>query len=81
MTDSRRILTAVAVALTLELVAGLLWVGAAAQRIALLEARLSTLSALEVRAARLEEQTAHLRTAVARMETKLDQALREEPRP
>ena len=81
MSEMRGVLGAVTAALVLEMIAGLLWVGSAAHRIHLLESRLSALASVEIRAARLEEQTIHLRAAVARMEAKLDEALAEERRP
>ena len=75
MNDTKRVLSAVITALILELIAGLLWVGAAAHRISHLESRLAALASVEVRAARLEEQTAYLRAGIERIEGKLDAAL------
>jgi hypothetical protein len=81
VTSAQRYAAAAGAALTIQVVAGLLWAGAAAQRLQTLEAQLSRMATLEVRAARLEEQTVHLRSALQRIELKLDRALTEEPRP
>ncbi|MCQ8184234.1 hypothetical protein [Parvularcula maris] len=78
MTATQRYAAAAAAAVTIQVIAGLLWAGAAAQRLQTLEARLDRLSALEVQAARLEEQSTSLRTALARIEGKLDRVLTEE---
>lgn len=78
MVVSRKIAVSLATALVLQVAAGLLWAGAAAHRLAYLETQLAEMSTLEVRAARLEEQTAHMRTTLARIETKLDHALTRE---
>ena len=69
---------AVSVAIGLQTVMAVLWVGAASARLNHLEASLSRMSALEVRAARLEEQSLHLRDALHRIEAKLDYALHSE---
>ncbi|NNU16989.1 hypothetical protein HK107_11725 [Parvularcula sp. ZS-1/3] len=65
-------------ALCVQLIAALLWAGAAAHRLTALEAKLTALPALDVRAARLEEQTVHLSAQMTRIEMKLDRALHEE---
>lgn len=69
------LLVSVSVALAAQTVTALLWLGSAANRLETLEAGLDHVSSLEVRAARLEEQTQHLRDALSRIEGKLDTAL------
>ncbi|MEO1658905.1 MAG: hypothetical protein AAFR65_14420 [Pseudomonadota bacterium] len=76
-----RLIVAIAGALTMQTIAALLWAGAAAERLSQLELERGRLTALEVRAARLEEQTDHLRTTLARIEQKLDRALLMETAP
>ena len=66
--------------LLVQTVTAVLWVGAASNRLAQLEAHQARMSALEVRAARLEEQTLHLRDTMLRIEAKLDRALTEDER-
>ncbi|MEM6914573.1 MAG: hypothetical protein AAF511_11415 [Pseudomonadota bacterium] len=76
MNESRsRLIIAIAGALTMQTIAALLWAGAAAERLSQLEHERGRLTALEVRTARLEEQTDHLRATLARIEQKLDRAL------
>ena len=70
-----RLILALAGTLAVQTMAALLWAGAAAERLSQLEHERGRLAALEVRAARLEEQTGHLRTALIRIEDKLDRAL------
>jgi hypothetical protein len=81
LSPAQRYAAAAGAALTIQIVAGLLWAGAAAQRLQNLEAQAARMTTLEVRAARLEEQTLHLRSALERIEGKLDRALTEEVRP
>lgn len=78
MNLSQRVAAGLIVAVVIQMVTALLWAGAAAQRLDQLESRLERLAYLEVSAARLEEQSAHLRAALARIEDKLDSALCEE---
>ncbi|GGY53169.1 hypothetical protein [Parvularcula lutaonensis] len=78
MTMPQRIVVALSTALCVQMIAALLWAGAAAQRLDTLEEQLRRMAVLEVRAARLEEQTLHLRSALDRIENKLDRALHDE---
>lgn len=78
MSLTERIGTAFVAAVLIQIIAGLIWAGAAAQRLDYLESQLARSAALEVRAARLEEQNTHLRSALERIERKLDRALVEE---
>lgn len=66
---------AMAATLGLQSVMALLWIGAASNRLNHLEASLDRMASLEIRAARLEEQSLHLRDALGRIEAKLDYAL------
>ena len=70
-----RLVLAIAGTLTMQTMAALLWAGAAAERLSQLENERGRLTSLEIRAARLEEQTDHLRAALIRIEEKLDRAL------
>ena len=70
-----RLAIAIASALMVQTMAGLLWAGAAAERLAQLENERGRMADLEVRAARLEEQSDHLRTTLLRIKNKLDRAL------
>jgi hypothetical protein len=78
VSDPARIAADLSAVLLVQTITGLLWAGAAAARLNHLEAQLGGVSALEVRAARLEEQTLHLRAALGRIEAKLDRALTDE---
>ena len=59
-------------ALMMQAVAGLVWAGAAAERLEQLEHRVDASEELRVRTARLEEQSAHIRATVVRIEDKID---------
>ncbi|MEE4212603.1 MAG: hypothetical protein V2I43_25435 [Parvularcula sp.] len=72
-----KLVSAVTAAVAVQSIAALLWAGAAANRLAQIEEELGERPALEVRTARLEEQTSHLNAALVRIETKLDRALEE----
>jgi hypothetical protein len=67
-----RITTAILVTLTLEAVAGLIWIGAAAQRLDALEQQIVRTSPISERMARLETEMVAVRTALLRIETRLD---------
>ncbi len=71
-------LPAITAAFAVQSAAALLWAGAAANRLEQLEQAQGLRPALEVRIARLEEQTAHLNAALGRIENKLDRALAED---
>lgn len=68
---------ALTVAIIVQTITAILWVGAASNRLDQIETQLTGMTALEVRSARLEEQSLFLRDAVQRIETKLDRALTE----
>ncbi|MCU0882640.1 MAG: hypothetical protein MUF14_08250 [Hyphomonadaceae bacterium] len=67
-----RITLAILVTITLEAVAGLLWIGAAAQRLDALEQQNVRTSPISERMARLETEMIALRTTLVRIETRLD---------
>ncbi|NRA31246.1 MAG: hypothetical protein HRU11_13405 [Parvularculaceae bacterium] len=73
--DRFRFPIAMAATIGVQSVMALLWVGAASNRLNQLEASMDQMAALEIRAARLEEQSLHLRDALGRIEAKLDYAL------
>lgn len=77
MTDRRprqelRVTVAVGGALVAQTALGLVWAGAAAERIAQLERRASASTEIVERTARLEEQVAAVRQSLLRIEAKLD---------
>jgi len=74
-TDGLRFPIAMVATIGIQSVMGLLWIGAASNRLNTLEASMEQMAALEIRSARLEEQSLHLRDAVGRIEAKLDYAL------
>lgn len=59
-------------ALVMQAIAGLIWAGAAAERLEQLERRVDASQELRVRTARLEEQATHIRQTVVRIEDKID---------
>ena len=59
-------------ALVVQAIAGLVWAGAAAERLEQLERRVDASQELRVRTARLEEQAIHIRQTVVRIEDKID---------
>jgi len=61
-------------AVAVQTALGLLWSGAAAERLAQVEARTSASAELVVRVARLEEQIIAMRAQLVRIETKLEDA-------
>ncbi|MCB2114434.1 MAG: hypothetical protein R3C42_05890 [Parvularculaceae bacterium] len=67
-----RISVAVGAAILIQTALGLVWSGAAAERLAQLERRSDASAELVVRTARLEEQIGAVRAQLERMETKLD---------
>lgn len=67
-----RVTIALGGALVMQAVAGLVWAGAAAERLEQLERRVDASAELRVRTARLEEQSAHIRATVVRIENKID---------
>lgn len=75
MTVPERVGVAFLATVLMQIVVGLVWAGSAAQRLDYLEQQMGRSAALEVRAARLEEQNIHLRQALERIEEKLDRAL------
>jgi len=72
MSDIRRIPIALAVALVIQAIGGLVWAGGAAARIATLETRVSEQKQVAERLARLEEQGIATRAAVERIERRLE---------
>jgi hypothetical protein len=76
-TPEIRVTFALGAAVLAQSALGLLWAGAAAERLDQLETRAEVASEIIVRTARLEEQTAAIRASLARIETKLDRAKEE----
>ena len=72
-----RVTLAILVTVCLEAVAGLLWVGAAAQRLHVLEASVIAQQPITERIARIEAQMTGVRATLDRIETRID---REVPR-
>ncbi|WP_298162225.1 hypothetical protein [Brevundimonas sp.] len=72
MDDLKKMATALAVALAIQTIGGLVWAGGAAARIATLEARVGEQRLVAERLARLEEQGVATRAAVERIERKLE---------
>jgi hypothetical protein len=72
MSDIRRIPIALAVALVVQTIGGLIWAGGAAARIATLETRVSEQQLVAERLARLEDQGIATRAAVERIERRLE---------
>ncbi len=68
----RRLPVAVILTLALQTGAGLLWAGAAAERISVLESRVDKASAIAERLARLEAEVEAARASLARLEGALD---------
>lgn len=67
-----RITSAILVTVVLEAIAGLLWIGAAAQRLDALEAQLQASSPIAERMARLETEMVAMRSSLTRIENRLD---------
>lgn len=78
MSHQNRLGTTALVAIAIQLIMALLWAGSAANQINRIEGHMERLTALEIREARLEEQTDHLREALIRIEVKLDSIVEEE---
>ncbi len=72
MDDLRKMATAMAAALAIQTIGGLVWAGGAAARIATLEDRVGEQRLVAERLARLEEQGVATRAAVERVERKLE---------
>jgi hypothetical protein len=72
MDDVKKMATALAVALAVQTIGGLVWAGGAAARIATLEDRVGEQRLVVERLARLEEQGVATRVAVERIERKLE---------
>lgn len=70
--QTRRVPTALPIALTVQTVGGLVWAGGAAARIGTLEERVGEQRLVSERLARLEEQSTATRAAVERIETRLE---------
>ncbi len=73
----RRVPLAVLLTIGLQTGAGLLWAGAAAERISVLESRVDRAGLITERLARLEAEVEAARASLARLEAALDR----EPRP
>jgi hypothetical protein len=67
-----RLTLALLVTICLEAVAGLLWVGAAAQRLSVLEASVTAQQPITERMARIETQMSGVRATLDRIETRID---------
>jgi len=78
MSQQQRLSATAIVAIGIQLVMAVLWAGSAANQINRIEDHMERLNALEIREARLEEQTEHLREALIRIEAKLDYILHQE---
>lgn len=72
MEQLRKIPAALIAALAVQTIAGLLWAGGAAARIATLEQRVGEQRLVAERLARLEEQGAATRQALERIERRLE---------
>lgn len=72
MTELRKIPIAIIAALVVQTIGGLVWAGGAAARIATLEERVGEQRLVAERLARLEEQSIATRTAVERIEERLE---------
>lgn len=77
-TEEVRITLAVGAALVVQTALGLIWAGAAAERLSQLERRADASTEIIERTARLEEQAAAMRASLARIEAKLDRQDKEE---
>lgn len=73
MEDLKRIPVALIVALTVQTIGGLVWAGGAAARIATLEERVTEQRLVAERLARLEEQSLATRSALDRIERRLEE--------
>jgi len=73
-----RVSIAVGAALLVQTALGLIWAGAAGERLAQLERRADASGEIIERTTRLEEQVAGVRASLARIEAKLDRAHTEE---
>jgi hypothetical protein len=67
-----RLTLALLVTICLEAVAGLLWVGAAAQRLTVLEASMTAQQPITERMARIEAQMTGVRATLDRIENRMD---------
>lgn len=67
-----RLTLALLVTICLEAIAGLLWVGAAAQRLTALEASVSAQQPILERMARIETQMSSVRATLDRIENRFD---------
>jgi hypothetical protein len=69
-----RVTLALIVTMCLEAVVGLLWVGAAAQRLTVLEAGMNAQQPITERMARIEAQMTGVRATLDRIENRIDTA-------
>ena len=72
----RRVPAAVVLAILVQTGAGLIWAGAAAERLTVLELRMDRAGAIAERLARLEAEVEAARASLARLESKLDRRTR-----
>ncbi|MEM6648696.1 MAG: hypothetical protein AAF603_00435 [Pseudomonadota bacterium] len=79
ITTENRVLMALAGVIFAQTVTGLLWAGAAAERLDQLERKVDNGQTLIERTARLEEQTDHIRETLVRIEGKIDDARSDRP--
>ncbi|QTC91589.1 hypothetical protein [Brevundimonas goettingensis] len=73
MEEIRKVPVALIVALVMQTIGGLVWAGSAAARISTLEDRVGEQRLVAERLARLEEQGLATRTAVDRIERRLEE--------
>ena len=72
----KRVPIALILAIALQTGGALVWAGAASERLATLETRSARTDEMVERTARLEEQAKAMRASLARIEEKLDRAVR-----
>jgi hypothetical protein len=72
-----RLTLAILVTICLEAVAGLLWIGAAAERLSALETNMAAQQSITERIARIEAQMTGVRATLDRIENRMDK----DPRP
>ena len=71
----KRVPVAIILALLMQTAGALVWAGAASERLSTLEGSTQSLSQMNVRTARLEEQVNYMRATLDRIEDKLDRSM------
>ncbi len=71
----KRVPVAIIIALLMQTAGALVWAGAASERLSTLEGRTQSLTKMNVRTARLEEQVIYMRATLDRIENKLDRSM------